>query len=72
MTKKNAFQKAIEAEYGDDTRLGMPSTDRVHQSRRLNAMAQMTGGNGFQTPSKATRVFADGTTRGETRLTPRK
>jgi len=32
----------------------------------------MTGGNGFQTPSKATRVFADGTTRGETRLTPRK
>ncbi|WP_313666141.1 hypothetical protein [Shinella sp.] len=62
---KNAFQKALEAEYDDDYRLGMPSRDVVHQSRRLNAMSQMTGGNGFPTPAKATRVFADGTTRGD-------
>ena len=62
---KNAFQKVIEAEHENDYRLGMPATSQVHFDRRMNAMSQMTGGNGFPTPAKATRVFADGTTRGD-------
>ena len=62
---KNAFQKVIEAEHKNDYRLGMPAASQVHYDRRLNAMSQMTGGNGFPTPAKSIRVFADGTTRGD-------
>lgn len=62
---KNAIQRVIEAEHENDYRLGMPSTSQVHFDRRMNAMSQMTGGNGFGTPKKSVRTFADGTTRGD-------
>jgi len=63
--RPNAFQRVLSREYGEDRLLGMPARDQMHHDRRMNAMAQMTGGRGFRTPAKEVRRFADGTTRGE-------
>lgn len=63
--RPNAFERVLIREYGEDRFLGMPARDRMHHDRRMNEMAQMTGGRGFRTPSKAVRRFADGTTCGE-------
>lgn len=65
MNKPTIFDKIVADEYANDTRLGLPSTDSAHHSRRMNAMSTMRNGNGFRTPSKGVRKFADGTTRGE-------
>lgn len=62
---KNAFQEVLEAEYGKDTHLGIPSLSLAHFDRRMATMSAMRQGNGFQTEKKATRRFADGTTRGD-------
>lgn len=63
--RPNAFQRVLSREYGEDRLLGMPARDRMHHDRRMNEMAQMTGGRGFRTPAKEVRRFADGTTRGD-------
>lgn len=59
------FQKALEAEYADDTKLGMPSRDEGHRARRLAVMERMTGGRGFERPAKEPRKDAQGRTRGD-------
>lgn len=61
----NAFDKVLAAEYGDDTRLGMPAKDSAHGLRRLAAMERMTGGNGFRAPATKPREDAQGLTRGQ-------
>ena len=60
-----AFDKVLAAEYGDDTRLGMPAKDKAHGLRRLAAMERMTGGKGFRTPAKEPPTDANGLTRGQ-------
>lgn len=62
---KNAFHEVLDVEYGNDMRLGLPAASLAQFDRRMAALAHMTGGNGFRTPKKAARLFADGTTRGE-------
>lgn len=61
----SAFNKVLQTEYGDDTRLGMPAKDSAHRLRRLAAMERMTGGNGFRIPAIKPRTDADGLTRGQ-------
>lgn len=62
-----AFQKLLAAEYGSDTKLGMPARDEAHGLRRLAAMERMTGGNGFRVPATKPRKDAQGLTRGQRR-----
>lgn len=65
------FHKALEAEYADDTKLGMPSKDEGHRVRRLAAMERMTGGRGFTKPAKEPRKDAQALTRGDRKRTAR-
>jgi hypothetical protein len=62
-----AFQKVLAAEYGSDTKLGMPARDEAHGLRRLAAMKRMTDGNGFRVPATKPRRDAQGLTRGQRR-----
>jgi len=59
------FNKIIEAEHADDYRLGIPAKDAAHFLRRMTAMDNMRGGNGFIKPPKELRKDAQGMTRGE-------
>lgn len=61
----NAFQKVLEREHADDTRLGMPSRDAAHMLRRATIMASMTGNRGFRLQTKEPRTDAQGLTRGD-------
>ncbi|MEZ2132514.1 MULTISPECIES: hypothetical protein [unclassified Sinorhizobium] len=61
----NIFNEIVAEEYANDTKLGMPSTDAAHHSRRMNVMSKMTGGNGFRIPAKQPAPRANGKTRGE-------
>ncbi|THK38144.1 hypothetical protein EHS39_11730 [Ensifer sp. MPMI2T] len=67
----NIFDKIVANEYANDTRLGLPSADNGHHSRRLNAMAIMRGWNGFRTPAKEPKKDAQGMTRGDRRRAAR-
>lgn len=60
-----AFQRVLTKEHAIDTVLGVPAPDDAARLRRINAMSAMTSGNGFRTPPKAIRKFADSTTRGQ-------
>jgi hypothetical protein len=60
-----AFEAVVAKEHENDTRLGMPSTDLGHFARRMTAMENMTGGNGFGKMPKLPRKDAQGLTRGD-------
>lgn len=60
-----AFQKVLEKEHANDSKLGMPSTSYEHHIRRLTLMEKLAGGKGWRIPAKDVRKFADGTTRGQ-------
>ncbi len=61
----NIFSKILQDEYAGDRRLGCPSKDYAAQRRRMNAMATMTGSNGFHVPPKGPKLSKGGKTRRE-------
>jgi len=60
-----AFRKIVRREADAAFRLGEPAADGAALSRRMNAMASLTQGRGFRVPPKASRVDAQGRTRGD-------
>lgn len=60
---RNVFQRILEREHANDTRLGIPLYGEAQQ-RRLDTMSRMTGGNGFRTPPAESTKDAQGRTRG--------
>lgn len=61
----NIFSKILQREHATDTMLGMPLKDEGARDRRKNAMANMTGGRGFQQPKKGPKLSRGGKTRRE-------
>lgn len=60
-----AFQKVLDKEHENDSKLGMPATSYEHHVRRKTLMERLAGGKGWRVPKKDVRKFADGTTRGQ-------
>jgi len=60
----NAFNKAIETEFANDFKLGIPLRDPVLINRRLTAMSNLTNGKGFRVPPQEPKKNAQGLTRG--------
>ncbi|MEB2845891.1 hypothetical protein [Endobacterium cereale] len=61
----NIFDKLAAREHANDTKLGLPSTDRPHFHRRKHLMSVLAAGKGWRIPAKEPARRADGTTRGE-------
>lgn len=61
----NIFDRLIARETEQDTRLGCPAGSPEAIERRMNALARMTGGNGFRTPKRGPKISKGGTTRKE-------
>ncbi|SFB52629.1 hypothetical protein SAMN03159496_04673 [Rhizobium sp. NFR07] len=60
-----AFQKVLDKEHENDSKLGMPSTSLEHHVRRLTLMERLAGGKGWRDPKKEPRRDAQGLTRGQ-------
>lgn len=62
----NIFNEIVADYHADDFKLGMPSKDAGHFSRRMTVMERMTGGNGFRKPAKEPALRGTtGKTRGQ-------
>lgn len=61
----NVFNEIMKPQHDAEMRLGNPLRDPLAIQRRLTNMAQMTRGNGFRIPKKATATDAQGKTRGQ-------
>jgi len=61
----NAFNKVIEAEFANDTKLGIPLYDPVLINRRLTFFSRLTNGKGFRIPPKEPKKNDQGLTRGD-------
>lgn len=60
-----AFQKVLDKEHENDSKLGMPSTSLEHHVRRLTLMERLAGGKGWRTPAREPKRNAQGLTRGQ-------
>ena len=67
----NIFTKLAKREHENDSKLGMPSTDRAHYGRRMHLMSTIRGGKGFRTPASVPQRDAQGLTRGDRKRAPR-